>query len=794
MERDGDEDEEQEQECTGAEGKSGMVQEGEDQDPTATAPHSPGQPDGDGGDGDSGDDDDDEEEEEEEDVGDTEGSDDEDQQMVIMDPDHPLMKRFQAAFKSHLEKQDTKLMLELKELVATLKSKKVEREDLGVELYGTQQDLARHQMNLECLHDHFTDMSQQRFRKEEQLREVRALYRDTLLTFNKEKQRAADLLVELENLALRLFYMGNAKDDIRGDIGVMRRAAEKVESQVTRAEKEKQKQDLYVDRLVERVDKLSEEMAMYEAQIIAQGQETRAAQDALMEANVEMLAIGLEKKQLYQQWTSSLIGMRRRDEAHAAMQLAEHQQEQMVLTLEMEIEGYKKSILKAQEENEKLTLILNRTERDIENTRKLLVQCNGDLDALKARFTTYTRVLQETEQALLRAIADKTLKENELDALRKQIQAQCQEKMSLEDQIMERLQSQMTLNNSANYTLKLTEKAREQSRRLESQIVDMENNIAKDTLEAVTIRARLEELGKLHDGLDSKIKEKNNIISRSEMEIHRMNATDERQQNLIDFYSKKLDAMISASGGVELGPLEIQINSVLKSIDKLQHESLELQQRWLRRQTELVRLCHDKDAQSSGLDNLKSKLTILSQKKIRLENEIEGQNREIGDVHRTVRTMETDIWKLNVLLFKERDKDHQVEQDNILKENVFIADLKAAEKASIELTEKLEKVTEEKESLLNKLFEAATCRSWCSNSSGPSTTNRRRRTDTPRSVDRTLRPAWNGTSSSSARRPFPPSWSASTRSSPTLSPRCVAPHCLSTRWLLWVVGKKTLLN
>lgn len=33
-------------------------------------------------------------------------------------------------------------------------------------------------------------------------------------------------------------------------------------------------------------------------------------------------SINLEKKQLFQQWNSSLIGMRRRDEAHAAMQEA----------------------------------------------------------------------------------------------------------------------------------------------------------------------------------------------------------------------------------------------------------------------------------------------------------------------------------------------------------------------------------------------------------------------------------------------------------------------------------------
>ena len=58
---------------------------------------------------------------------------------------------------------------------------------------------------------------------------------------------------------------------------------------------------------------------MYEAQLAAQGDETKAAKDALSEAYMEISAINVEKKQLYNQWNSSLIGMRRRDEAHAAM-------------------------------------------------------------------------------------------------------------------------------------------------------------------------------------------------------------------------------------------------------------------------------------------------------------------------------------------------------------------------------------------------------------------------------------------------------------------------------------------
>ena len=48
----------------------------------------------------------------------------------------------------------------------------------------------------------------------------------------------------MENLALRLHYVEHAKEDVRSDIAVMRRAAEKAESEVTKAELEKQKQVL----------------------------------------------------------------------------------------------------------------------------------------------------------------------------------------------------------------------------------------------------------------------------------------------------------------------------------------------------------------------------------------------------------------------------------------------------------------------------------------------------------------------------------------------------------------------
>lgn len=164
--------------------------------------------------------------------------------------------------------------------------------------------------------------------------------------------------------------------------------------------------------------------------------------------------------------------------------------------------------------------------------------------------------------------------------------------------------------------------------------------------------------------------------------------------------------MIAKAGGVELGPLEIQINSLQKSIEAEQQDIAELQQMWLRDQTELVGLAKDKDNQSQSVETLKKQLTILSQKKIRIENEISRENLETGDIERNIRNLQNDMLKLNMLLHTERGTEHGLSQGNVLMENDFIGSLKEAELDSIQMQEQLDEMAEEKERLLNSLVEA----------------------------------------------------------------------------------------
>ena len=61
---------------------------------------------------------------------------------------------------------------------------------------------------------------------------------------------------------------------------------------------------------------------------------------------------------------------------------------------------------------------------------------------------------------------DKILRMNELTSLRKQIEREYAEKVELEDQIMEKMRSHLTMDKAAKYTKKLTGKLRTQTKSL----------------------------------------------------------------------------------------------------------------------------------------------------------------------------------------------------------------------------------------------------------------------------------------------------------------------------------------
>ncbi len=122
-----------------------------------------------------------------------------------------------------------------------------------------QQELARHQMLLEKEHDHFGEVTQDRQRVDQELKqakdrhgkkkeEVDAQMKQSILLNHLNLivwfffLLALDTQKERDVLQRRLYYMNKAKGDVRSDLSTMRRATEKVDSEVTKLEADKKVQ------------------------------------------------------------------------------------------------------------------------------------------------------------------------------------------------------------------------------------------------------------------------------------------------------------------------------------------------------------------------------------------------------------------------------------------------------------------------------------------------------------------------------------------------------------------------
>ncbi|NXX74726.1 CCD40 protein, partial [Urocolius indicus] len=626
--------------------------------------------------------------------------------LVVLDPEHPLMRRFQAALKSYLTKQIEKVNLELQELRTATKRSKGQREKLGVTLNGAKQQLARLQQELQRSHVRCSEVAAARWQQEEELQSLRLTYKETCHSTDDERKRVSAMQAQVDKLALQLFYVQNMDQEMHHNILLMKQSTKKAEAEKARAEVEKKKQDLLLNRLTRKAFELQEQIALLEAQFVAQAEDTKTTRQAVTEACMEVQAINMEKKRLISYWNSSLAGMKQRDEAYAATQELLSKYRHDLRSLETDIRGCQKSIRKEQEKNELLVTILSRTQNNANTTKRLIVQCLSRQEALKVECITYAHVFRETEQALSRAKMEQAAHLKELLAISKDIEKRAHAKEQMENEIMAKLQDKkMSIKNTKHFS-QLAAKLQSRKAELELHISKVENDMAKVVLNVTHTNCRLTNLQRSLCKLDKEIKSVQDLISQREREIAKCRVLVENKRKVIRQYNKRLEMLVSQQGGQELGPLEIEINRLTKQIEECNSEVMTLQEYWLNLQKEMVKLTQEREEQTASLDMLKKQFTVLQQKRVRTENEIQQEMKEQKDLKCHMKNMSNDLVKLNVLIKKNSNSFEELRFSNIITEKEFVCSLKAAEKESVEMQERHSQLIEEKERLLNSLVEA----------------------------------------------------------------------------------------
>mmetsp|Transcript_9071 Transcript_9071/g.15585 ORF Transcript_9071/g.15585 Transcript_9071/m.15585 type:complete len:897 (+) Transcript_9071:228-2918(+) len=633
-----------------------------------------------------------------------EGEDEEDD--FDLAPNHPLLARAQNALKKQLNEQRARVEEALKDRSEDLRVAKKRREDIGVELYGVQQQLAKLQMTLEKTHDNYNVIRRIREQADQDLETLRAITQEKKSLTHAERRKVEKFHVELDKLNGTLKQIEAYNEQMKNEIAVTRRATYVAEESVTTMEKEKKEQDFLIDNLQEQLKRLHQQHQLYEAQLAAQQRETTAAQETLNEAEQEMEAINFEKKQLVQQWKSSLIGMARRDEALQATEEALRKQHEQELSIDTEYDGYKRSIKAEQLENEKLIAVLKKVEADAEFLTKTINTLREKKEKLQDTYVKLKRSLEQTDENLERAKEEMKMRNEEQARVDKDI-AKCNQEITvLEQEMLNNVSDQTTVEKSAQKTLQEVNGARKKVQEHYEQSVALQNELAKIKVDILNTQAHNTKLKETMNLLDEELKEKGKTIEKYEVEIRRRNDEIEKKTKDVDRYNRQYEKLTANMEDANTGPLEATISNLQREIVNKGVEGKDLQRRWVGFQVELVALVNENNHMVETVQRLKSEQTVIRQRRTRLDTQFEHVNKEIKELDIAMNAMHNDLGRINALISKNTQLQEMLANDNFVLEMDIVSRLKDLEAEAVKLEQKIDLCADEKKQVLAELIES----------------------------------------------------------------------------------------
>eukprot|EP00941_MAST-03F_sp_MAST-3F-sp1_P005952 g5952.t1 len=617
---------------------------------------------------------------------------------------HPMLAPIQQKLLVQLKTEENRLNIELLDIVEGLKREKRKREDTGVSLYSTQQQLAKLQLQLESTIKEHASLADTRSQAEEQtttdLKKLEVVKREVEV----EEAKVAKFQKELDRLHETMQLCEKYNESMKGEIALARRVAYKTEENVSEKEKKKGHQDLYIAQLTERIKSTRESFALYKAQLVSQQQETRAAASTLKEAFKEMEAISFEKKQLMSQWKTSLVGIQRRDEALAATREAIDKQKQSSLSTISETKGVKSVIKTEQVKNEDHTAAHDKVVDEIQFLKKEVAKLLQIRSKLEERYVMLRKSLEQTDAESKRVELERKNVEQQIDSVSKNIKIVDDETRTLEIGVAENISTQTTVSKAAQNLAKNELVVRKRIHEKEKDIAKMENEISRNKVQALNVESENKSIRSELDKHVEDLKMKDLQIAKYEQAIRVRNDTVEKKMNVVQSLNRKLEKL-AKDGEVDEtnGPLEAAIKSYKSDIVKSKEEQEKLKRRWLNIQRELVTATADVEALNSDIHAKTSEQSILEQRRLRMDRAIEKSKTDVVTLRKEINEMHKEMNRLNILTAKNKNLQEKLASETFNLENEFVAELRELEKESLKRDAKVRELVSQRKQFIEEL-------------------------------------------------------------------------------------------
>ena len=640
--------------------------------------------------------------------------DEEEEQLMRNFGEHRLMERVQATLKAQLEAQLAAVGEELRESEEAREAARAHREEVGVALYGVQQQLAGVQASLDSKSAAIGELSARRANQEAQLAALTQAFALRRGAVNEAEAQLEAFRGELDGVLDTARLVERDMEDVSSEVATNRRGALKVAEALRDKEKGKAAQDAYIDSLTVAVRRAGEALASHNAQIEAQREQAGRAGSTMAEAGVEMETIRLEKKQLMLQWQSTSLQLRKRDEALAAIAKALRESNVELEAMGAEEGNYRKAVAGLQVVHAKVADALEREEADLRAAEESAAALRRQWDALEARRADIAANLEFTDGETKRANVEVARLQAEIKALDNARAAVDRSRFGIEDEINDALSSRLTQEKASRAMLKESARLVERMHALDIEKAEGENALAGARVEALTAAARLAALRDQLAGVNREVAEKEALAAKAETEIRQRQDAIEKKASVLDRLNRKWERLreAGARGGGEgeeaaaMGPLAGEVHGLSQALTALRENNEVLQRRWLADHTALVATSTETEVRATRTKELASELSLLQQKALRLDRALEAEGGEKRRLEGAVKGIRDDMSRINALIAKNAMLKEKLEVATYSSEKAFSDTLKDMEREAAAAEARTASLKDECARLAGDLVEA----------------------------------------------------------------------------------------
>jgi len=583
------------------------------------------------------------------------------------------------------------------------------REDIGVELYGAQQQLASLQEALERHNAQATSLAAERARAEAAVDMLRrdADARGGLVA--EEERRLQSAQRELQRLQDVVRRTEAHTAEVRGEIAVQRRVAYAAEEGARRLEKDREAQDLRIDRLSERVRARHEELSALSAQVEAQRAETVAARGALEGASGEMERVRLEQKGVAGQWKVALAAVAKRDAALAAVRQAIDAEREAEAAAQSETRGVRREALAEQQRNETLATLLRKIRADGATLQAKLEAADAaqraaaeQLATLSSALETLTAELDEDEKE------GRRLQRDVLEMDRAVVRA-AQAAAELDQRLLSKLAEESTLEKGAAKAIAATRVTAEKTRDEELSCLKLQNELARVEVDILHTERHVEGLARTTQQLDEELRRQAMTIDRYHGEIRRRNDEIDKKTKSIDVLNRQFERLAAAHGGDDeesMGPLEATVRALQSEIAAKAVEGKVLQRRWIGFQTQLVEAQAGNQALEERVARQKAEGTVVRERKRRTEAQHAGLTKDIAELDRQLQRLRHDAERVNEIISRLRQQHVRLADECASLDRDVAAELGDLDGKAAATEARIARSREEKRALIAEVIEA----------------------------------------------------------------------------------------